>query len=127
MPFCCLTTSPICPGQDGFRGTEDEIRALRPPPMTRVFKLRFLRPAEAARALRAVLAADAVIVKAARRPAVQTEDKPGAERQGAVAASSPPPWVRRRSTTSSSPITPIACVRPRSSSPSWTNGRTGAH
>jgi type IV pilus assembly protein PilQ len=46
-----------------FVGTEDEIRAMRPPPMTRVFKLRFLRPAEAAKALKAVLAPDATVIE----------------------------------------------------------------
>lgn len=46
-----------------FVGTEEEIRAMRPPPMTRVFKLRYLRPDDAAKALKAVLGSGAVLVE----------------------------------------------------------------
>jgi type II secretory pathway component GspD/PulD (secretin) len=46
-----------------FVGTEEEIRAMRPPPTTRVFKLRYVRPDDAAKALKAVLANDAVIIE----------------------------------------------------------------
>ena len=46
-----------------FVGTEEEIRAMRPPPMTRVFKLRYLRPDDAAKALKAVLGSEALLVE----------------------------------------------------------------
>lgn len=46
-----------------FVGTGEEIRALRPPPMTRVFKLRYIQPDEAAQAIRALLGENAAIVE----------------------------------------------------------------
>ena len=52
-------------GSTVFVGTPEEIAALRPPPMTRVFKLRYIRPAEAAKAVKAVLGPEAAVVEGA--------------------------------------------------------------
>ena len=69
-----------------FVGTEEEIRAMRPPPMTRVFKLRFLRPAEAAKALKAVLAPDATIVEGGTETGAASGNAPAAGGSGAKLA-----------------------------------------
>ncbi len=45
-----------------FVGTPEEIAGLRPPPATRVFKLRYIGPEEAATAVRAVLGPQASVV-----------------------------------------------------------------
>ncbi len=61
----------LTPNQYGFRahgntvfvGTPEELATLAPPPATRVFHLRYLRPREAATAVRAVLSDDARVVE----------------------------------------------------------------
>ncbi len=50
-------------GSTVFVGTQEEIAALRPPPVTRVFRLRYLPPPEAAKAVRAVLGDAAAVVE----------------------------------------------------------------
>ena len=48
-----------------FVGTGEELNALRPPPPTQVFRLRYVQAAEAEAAVRAVLGPDANVVKSA--------------------------------------------------------------
>ncbi|MCK4340095.1 MAG: hypothetical protein KAY37_00035 [Phycisphaerae bacterium] len=50
-------------GNTVFVGTKEELAALRPPPVTQVFRLRYISPAEAATAAKAALGADANVVK----------------------------------------------------------------
>jgi type IV pilus assembly protein PilQ len=46
-----------------FVGNADEIAKLRPPPQTRVFRLKYIRADEAAKAIKAVVSAGAVVVE----------------------------------------------------------------
>lgn len=50
-------------GKTVYVGTEEELAALLPPPVTRVFTLRYISPAEAAIAVKAILGEKAVVVE----------------------------------------------------------------
>jgi type IV pilus assembly protein PilQ len=50
-------------GNTVFVGRPEELVALMPPPVTRVFRLKYIRPAEAAAAVRAILGQEANIVE----------------------------------------------------------------
>jgi type IV pilus assembly protein PilQ len=53
-----------CPsGNTVFVGTAEELAVLLPPPQTRVFSLRYIRPAEAAAAVKAVLSSGASVIE----------------------------------------------------------------
>lgn len=50
-------------GKTAYVGTDEEIKAMQPPPATRVFRLRYTAPAEAAAAVTSVLSENAIVIQ----------------------------------------------------------------
>lgn len=65
-------------GKTVFVGTAEEIASLRPPPITKVFSLQYVRPAEAAAAVKSVLSQDTEVVESGGGEANEEEQLPSA-------------------------------------------------